>query len=155
MSFEIFTYEKTSAEIDRVIGSLREKEWNLVNKLMDISGMSDSAKTVMKGKTEEIKNDLKTIEKDINALSDMLLRIRNVRELPEEIKRKLYSVYRVLGVKLAEFASRLPICYEGLLVEISPQVEKGEIETAQALYKKYERLALPKYYVWCPSEGII
>ena len=155
MSLAIFNYKPTLEEIDRVIGSLRSREWDLRMRQFDIAGMNQRARDVMKGKNEEIERELTSIEKDVEKLSDMKIKIRNLTELPDEMKNKLYAIYKALGKTVAEFAVRLPICYEGMLIEIAPPVEKGNVENARALYKKYEALELPKYYLWVMPDGII
>ena len=84
--------------------------------------------------------------------------------MPSDAHIRLYEIWNLLGIKMETFAARLPICYEGLLMEIKTSGGKdansGETfdekrEKARAIYKKYELLTLPKYYRWISAEGMI
>lgn len=166
MSFDIFNFEPTIAEIDRIIDALQERILVSNRRRLDISALSGGARTIMQGDDPRLAAGNIDDSKCIEELYELKKKIRAVVDLPTQVKSKLYAIYCTLGVKLDDFAARVPICYEGLLMEMSSvsnsnsagdtiAIKDEKREKARAIYKKYELLPLPKYYRWICAEGMI
>ena len=153
MSFDIFDYRATISEIDRTIAALNDRAIVLSRRRLDIAAMK--TKEVMTEMIIDSQKELELINIDIEGLLAMKTKIRTLVELPTEIKDRLFAIYIMLGVKLSEYATRLPVCYEGMLLDIAPHLKNVDRDSARLKYKKYEMLPLPKYFVWVPSIGSI
>lgn len=191
MSFEIFNYAPTLHEIDRIILAVRERMLVSTRRQIDIL-TSETAARVLVGERARLDNALAADGEIVEELEAMIVRINTMRALPESIKAKLYNVYCQLAagvisddgsmvgvanvgmgaaantVSIGSFAERLPICYEGLLIDAVPIADKirmcsqgaeNAVFTLRAelrrVYKKYELLTLPRHYRWVEPEGML
>jgi hypothetical protein len=161
MSFDIFNYASTLEELDRVIATLNSRIITSTIRRMDIMAMDDSARELLG--CDNIRLTCAVIDdtKAIEELDIIKNKIHDLCELPAQMKMQLFIIFRILGVRLEEYASRLPICYEGLIMDISPKLNAAKCtqdekrDIAREIYKKYELLPLPKYYRWVAAEGMI
>lgn len=150
MSFDIFDYSLTLAEIDRAVAALALKMKSSSMRRLDICTMTGNAKVLMGRDEDRLRSVMSADSNDIDALEEVKISIRKLYELSPQMRDKLYTIYRVLGVRVDDFAARLPLCYEGLLTDIDCTKPR---EVLREIYKKYEQLPLPKYYRWVPAEG--
>jgi hypothetical protein len=164
MSFDIFDFGPTIAEIDRIVAALQERILVSIRRRLDLSALSESARNVMASDDTRLIAGTADDNHCIEELYEMKKKIRAVMDLPMPVKSKLYAIYRALGVVLDDFAARVPICYEGLLMEMSSVISESngrdnsadeKREKARDIYKKYELLPLPKYYRWICAESTI
>lgn len=155
----MFDFGPTVAEIDRVISVLQERILVSNRRRHDLAKLSGGARTMMQGDDNRLIAGTADDNKCIEELSEIRKKIDALINLPARVKSQLYDIYYMLGVKFDDFASRIPICYEGLLMEIpaanaSDRTDRDEKrEKAQRAYKKYELLPLPKYYRWVCAES--
>lgn len=155
MSFDMFNYVPTVHEIDRCVGILHERIHTLTRRRLDLASLTGPAKTLMASDDARLTARIIDDNRSIDALDEMKKKIRALVDLPSQVKSQLYSIYHALGVKLEDFALRLPICYEGVLMEIAPRIISYDREKIRDIYRKYELLPLPKYYRWICVEGTI
>lgn len=145
MSFEVFNYSPTLAEIDRTIAGLNERINIRAWQRLDIARFGDNPHMV-------IPSDgiFKAADCDRDVLSELIeikSKIRALLDLPAVVKSQLYQLYLALGVRLEDYAARLPVCYEGLIFCLIPMMESGKPEEKiRAEYQKYTLLRLPQYY---------
>lgn len=183
MSFDIFNYAPTIAEIDSTISALNSRVLISTRRQCDIAAMFDSAKDLMAGESRRLVESIATDNNVVNELTEIKKKIQLLCDLPLTVKNQLYSIYCVMSernvvsvggkstgekintdkvhprISLGEFATRLPVCYEGLMIDVIPLLKHIPADERQekmlSVYKKYELLQLPVYYRWMPPESIM
>jgi hypothetical protein len=171
MSFDIFNYAPTLAEIDTTVAALNSRVLISTRRQCDIAGMTGGAKEIMSGEAKRLVESIAADNENVNELTEIKKKIQSLCDLPLTIKNQLYAVYCVMSerrvdrvnistrMNLSDFATRLPICYEGMMIDVIPLLKHNPREEQQekmrAVYKKYEALHLPMYYRWVPAESIM
>ena len=186
MSFDIFNYDPTVKEIDSTIETLTARVLTSTRRQLDIAAMYGSAKEVMSGEAKRLVESIATDNNNINDLTEIKKKIRALCDLPLVIKNQLFAVYNVMcsvagasavsagrvnavgaegvestahKISLGDFASRLPLCYEGMMIDIIPLLKHSAVLELRAkmrqIYKKYELLPLPAHYRWVSPEGML